>query len=199
MNSTGESVELQTKAYDVYAHIKEGSIIPYQTISDADKINTTADLQKKPVEFHVVGAKVLDNGNWRAEGIYYNDDGYKLNLTDNGNYYQLVAEYKNLTNITGDYSKIYFKINQQITANNYYDDTTKSFDINANDKISNIYFYNAGVYKTSDYYYADGIDANGKVTRLTGYLSYKEATDHLEYIDDVPLSLGTYEQIVFSH
>jgi hypothetical protein len=46
-------------------------------------------------------------------------------------------------------------------ANNYYDDTTKSFDINANDKISNIYFYNAGVYKTSDYYYADGIDANG--------------------------------------
>ena len=96
----------------MYAHIKEGSIIPYQTISDADKINTTADLQKKPVEFHVVGAKVLDNGNWRAEAIYYNDDGYKLNLTDNGNYYQLVAEYKNLTNITGDYSKIYFKINQ---------------------------------------------------------------------------------------
>ena len=103
---------MSSKAYDVYAHIREGSIIPYQKVDDSMKISTTVDLQKLPVDFHVVGAKVTDNGNWRAEGIYYNDDGLNLNLADNGNYYNLVAEYKNLTNVTGDYSKIYFKINQ---------------------------------------------------------------------------------------
>ena len=78
-------------------------------------------------------------------------------------------------------------------AKNYLDSTTMTYDVNANDKINVIYFYNAGVYKTSDSYYADGYDADGVVTRLTGYLLYKEETDHLEYIDDTPLSLGKYQ------
>lgn len=52
LNSAGQAYELSSKAYDVYAHIKAGSIIPYQSVTDEQ---TTADLQKKPVDFHIVG------------------------------------------------------------------------------------------------------------------------------------------------
>jgi hypothetical protein len=52
----------------------------------------TADLQKEPVDFHILG-EVTDEstGAWSANGIYINDDGVNLNLEGNFNAYAISA------------------------------------------------------------------------------------------------------------
>lgn len=50
--SDGISRTLRTKAYDYYVHIKDGHIIPFQD-AFALNANTTFDLAKHPVDFHI--------------------------------------------------------------------------------------------------------------------------------------------------
>jgi alpha-glucosidase (family GH31 glycosyl hydrolase) len=90
--SLGQTYELPSKAADAHVHIRQGSIVPLQDVPTA---NTTADLQKEPVDFHVLG-EVIDTttGTWTASGVYYNDDGVTLNITGRYNSYSLSASRK---------------------------------------------------------------------------------------------------------
>ena len=54
--------------------------------------NTSVDLQKLPVDFHIMGSPV-GNGTWSAQGRYINDDGVSLNIDKNYNSYSIYAQY----------------------------------------------------------------------------------------------------------
>ena len=91
-NSTGQSLMFDSKAYDAHVHLREGSIVPLQNTTELT-FSTTADLQNKPVDFHILGKMTSADSptNFRASGSYYNDDGEIFNETDNLNSYQIVA------------------------------------------------------------------------------------------------------------
>lgn len=76
----GITKTLSTLAYDFHVHLRSGHIIPYQDAT-ALHANTTADLQKQPVEFHIHGKPYsADFSSWNATGAYLNDDGVVLDL-----------------------------------------------------------------------------------------------------------------------
>lgn len=84
---------MRSKAYDAYAHIREGRIIPFQ---DAKSLNyqpgksplTVKALQDYPVDLHVNGmTDPYSEALWYAKGIYINDDGYNLTTENNVNRY----------------------------------------------------------------------------------------------------------------
>ena len=54
--NTTISTSQSTKADEFYLHLRDGYIVPMQ---DAFllKVNTTADLQESPVDFHVLGQR----------------------------------------------------------------------------------------------------------------------------------------------
>lgn len=56
------------------------------------KVNTTEDLKKNPVDFHVLGSITdEDTGAWVANGVYVNDDGEQVDVTGNYNQYQFTV------------------------------------------------------------------------------------------------------------
>ena len=58
------------------------------------KARTTVDLQKAPVDFHILGSfRVPGIPSWSADGQYLNDDGLSTNLTGNVNQYRINAQY----------------------------------------------------------------------------------------------------------
>lgn len=55
---------------------------------------TTLDLQKEPVDLHILGQyRVPGIMSWSAEGLYVNDDGLTTDLNGNVNQYFLKATY----------------------------------------------------------------------------------------------------------
>lgn len=80
-------MNLPSKAYDYGLHLRQGYLVPYQNAAALGAM-TTVDLQKQPIDLHILGSKVsTDNNNWNAVGVYVNDDGVNLELTDNWNRY----------------------------------------------------------------------------------------------------------------
>jgi hypothetical protein len=66
---------LDTKAYDFYVHLRQGYIVPMQNATLFNVMNV-ADLQKLPVDFHILGSTDNKLGfAWYAAGVYVNDDG----------------------------------------------------------------------------------------------------------------------------
>ena len=53
------------------------------------KIKTTADLQKKPVDFHINPDYNPYLDIWEASGYYINDDGLVLDYEGKQNFYKL--------------------------------------------------------------------------------------------------------------
>merc|ERR1711957_845821 len=78
----GTSVELDSKAYDFYLHLREGYIVPMQD-AKALGIMNSADLQEHPVDFHVSPTSNVTH--FIAAGRYLNDDGLVLNVTGHQN------------------------------------------------------------------------------------------------------------------
>lgn len=70
------TLPLPSKAYDFHLHIREGFIIPMQD-AETLNVNTTADLQKEPVDFHILSAlnSTYEKPYYEASGDYINDDG----------------------------------------------------------------------------------------------------------------------------
>lgn len=63
-----------------YAHIRSGYIVPMQNAS-ALQAMTTVDLQKAPVDLHILGIYNVEGMKaWAASGFYYNDDGLTTNI-----------------------------------------------------------------------------------------------------------------------
>lgn len=88
--STGQSAELPSKAYDFGLHLRQGFIVPFQDLQGV-QYSTSADLQDRPIELHILGEPVTDT-KWRAQGTYINDDGVTADLTGNVNKYSIVAQ-----------------------------------------------------------------------------------------------------------
>ena len=63
-------------------------MVPMQNAKDL-KINTTADLQKKPVDFHINPDYNPDLDIWEASCQYLNDDGLVLDYEGKQNLYKL--------------------------------------------------------------------------------------------------------------
>ena len=79
-NEQGQTVTLGSKLDQYFVHLREGYIIPMQ---NATKLNaqTTVDLQKAPVDFHILGSyRVPGIPSWSATGQYLNDDGLTTTL-----------------------------------------------------------------------------------------------------------------------
>ena len=85
---------MSTKAYDFYAYLRKGRII---VMLDASiKANTTADMQKQPVDLHILGKEgFIDFVHWFSEGMYINDDGEQRDIKGNYNRYYFSAEQSN--------------------------------------------------------------------------------------------------------
>lgn len=75
-------------------HLRAGHMIPLQD-SWALNSNTTADLQKEPVDFHIHPDCTTDT--CTAAYTYLNDDGETLATDDSRNIYGLVFSYAKAT------------------------------------------------------------------------------------------------------
>jgi len=73
--SAGEVRQYPSEISDFQLHLREGFIVPMQNTSDGN-FSTSVDLQKRPVDFHVLGEPTP--GGWRAQGRYVNEDGVSL-------------------------------------------------------------------------------------------------------------------------
>jgi alpha-glucosidase (family GH31 glycosyl hydrolase) len=113
-NAVSQNVSLPSGLDQSYVHLREGYIVPMQ---DAVAINakTTADLLNAPVDFHILGTQSVPGlPNWRAEGMYLNDDGLTTNVTGNVNQYRITVSYSRSQG-----ENIYLTIVQSMTASNY--------------------------------------------------------------------------------
>ena len=83
---TGESVEMDSKAWNYHLHLRQGYVVPLQ---DAETlgVRTSKDLQDHPVDFHVNPS--CANNLCVASGRYLNDDGETLNVDTDRNIYNI--------------------------------------------------------------------------------------------------------------
>ena len=133
---------LPSRINESYVHLREGYIVPMQDAT-ALGARTTVDLQKAPVDLHILGSfRVPGVMNWQAEGLYVNDDGVTTELQGNVNQYYIKATY---TQTGGE--NLYIQVNQQMLATNYMNTTTNCSAVNAADYLGNIYVYNATAFK----------------------------------------------------
>lgn len=99
-------------------------------------MNTTADLQKEPVDFHILGRLNVTNETtqfYEAHGDYINDDGESTN--DTGINAFSISFYQNQS--TGG---MVFKIAQYQQAEDYKD---QGYKVNENDVLGTLLVYNA--------------------------------------------------------
>ena len=94
--SPGQSLNQRTLPFDFYLYLRGGNVIPIQNAT-ANVTNTTAQLQNLPVDFHVSPKTVGATTAWTSTGVYYNDDGVKLDLNGNGNSYRVDVAGDNAT------------------------------------------------------------------------------------------------------
>lgn len=54
-STTGQSLKMSTLVYETYLHIRQGHVVPYQTLGQDVNIKTSKDLQQMPIELHILG------------------------------------------------------------------------------------------------------------------------------------------------
>lgn len=190
--SAGQTYDWPSKAYDSYVHQAEGTIVPLQQIPL--NLNTSAELQKLPVDFHVVGTvSDPDTLTWSATGTYINDDGITLDTTGNYNQYVIISRRSG----SGATEKMLFTINPNVKATKHVSETDPlCFAVNQNDFLGTIYFYVAGLYTPSKTYTVTAVDAQFKPLEFTGTATYDSATDRIVFTPTTPVCLGTNYQYI---
>jgi hypothetical protein len=197
LTSKGESIKLPTLPNSRNLHLRQGYMVPLQDAKKLD-IRTTVDLQKIPVDFHVLPLPSDPSAlNWRASGIYANDDGLNLDVTGNWNQYSfsLVGQYSGTApDIT---ETILLNIVAKVTATNFQSkDDTLCYAVNQNDYLNQIFIYNAGSFKQSDTYTVTATTTDGKDVDA-GSAKYDQTTDRIVYTPNTALCLTKYQQLKF--
>jgi hypothetical protein len=147
----GQTWPLPSTLNDSFVHLREGFIVPMQDAT-ALKANTTHDLQKEPVDLHILGQyRVPGIMSWAAEGLYVNDDGMTIELDGNVNQYYIKATYAQQGATT---ETITIQFAQRMLATNYTNITTNCSAVNAADWLQNLYIYNADSFKSHDGWFA---------------------------------------------
>jgi hypothetical protein len=143
---------------DYQVHLREGHIVPFQNASQLN-ISTSEDLQKHPVDLIINPQNMTKSAElieWRATGVYVNDDGNTVNITENHNHYMISFSYSDVRSAgNNDTETIKITVSQKIggEAKNYYNNETKCMKINGNDILGGIYindefeFFQAKVYQ----------------------------------------------------
>jgi len=136
MASTGQEVELPTKAYDVYAHLRENSIVALQdgrTVVETDLKTTTQDLKDYPVQLHI--NPLCDGPSCTATGNFNVDNGKDLDNTDRINR-------RKLDLVSTSPKELYINV----TMTSWVGWTDPQFNlgrVNKNDRVEVIRIYNA--------------------------------------------------------
>jgi len=126
LSDVDQLVNMSSKAYDAYLHLRSGYIIPWQDAHTLN-VNTTFDLQQSPIDILINPVCFPENRTCQAFGSYVNDDGFQLNTTSNVN------------NFTFSYSQdidgtaLFFNIIKHEKATNYGRNR-----VNANDAFGSI-------------------------------------------------------------
>lgn len=189
--SPGKYYTKRTKAYDFYLHLREGYIIPMQNATAAN-INTTAQLQDLPVDFHILGSLNADGQSWAASGSYYNDNGTVLNITDNYNKYTISA-----SGSTSDPTAIRVTVQPTVLANNYQGDGNCSA-VNMNDYLGGLQIYNGQNLGLTNDYYVIGRFLNN-TEALVGEAHYSSYTDRVVMdAPIVPVCLTAVTELLFT-
>lgn len=153
--STGQNMNMPSKAYNFYVHLREGHIVPLQnvtylkTLYSEKNFTSTADMQQQPVELHI---HTMADGT--SSGKYYNDDGESdTDVAGNFNLYSFS------TTVTGGVITL-----NVATIHN----TTTAEPINANDALGQIHIYNAKArgLSGSRYYQSEITYNNGQSVKL---------------------------------
>lgn len=127
-NEIGQTVTLNSRLNESYAHIREGHVIPMQDATSMN-VKTTVDLQNAPIDLHILGSYAFPGAtSWRAEGLYYNDDGLTTEVAGNANQYKIKASYSNTQG-----EVITIEVGQLMTATNYLNATTNCTAVNKAD------------------------------------------------------------------
>eukprot|EP00347_Sterkiella_histriomuscorum_P006514 403352477 len=197
LNSTGTIYDLPSKAYDYGLHLREGNLIPHQNAASL-KIMNSVDLQSHPVDFHILGKQLNSTTqDWYSQGVYVNDDGLSLELTNNWNRYDIKVnrEYD-------DDEEIIIRFNHSVIAKNWRNKNDSSCTaVNQNDYINQIFIYNAQSFKKSNVYEVVGIkDEEDDIEQKLGNAYFDEDTDRIIFTRDsgVQICMSSYPKIIFT-
>jgi hypothetical protein len=166
----GKTVELDSKAYDFYLHLREGYIVPMQ---DAKALGAmkSADLQAQPVDFHV--SPTSNDTHHHAMGRYLNDDGTVLNVTGYQNVYAIT--YESAKTDVG--STMFFE--RSANASEVESDYPEV--VNANDELSMIKFHNAKATMNNQDMKVSAVFKNATTAIPLSDATYDENTDILTF------------------
>lgn len=169
------TVSLASKAYDFHLHLREGYVIPMQDATAMHKagvVNTTRDLQKYGVDFHLLPS--CDASKCSAAGDYLNDDGLR-HPNDK------LSEYQNIYNITYD-SVAAPNINSFTVNFARHASATGITDghVNNNDLLTGIQVYNAAALQINADFTVQSTTQNGENVDLAD-AKYDAKSDRLVF------------------
>ena len=172
VQATAGTVTLASKAYDFHLHLREGYVIPIQDATSLHKaklVNTTRDLQKYGVEFHMLPS--CDDSKCTAAGDYLNDDGTRLDKLN---------EYQNIYNIT--YNSANTAINSITVDFARHASASGISDghVNNNDLLTGIQIYNAAGLQINADFTVKSTDQDDKTTDLAD-AKYDAKSDRLVF------------------
>jgi len=192
--SVGEQVTLRTRAYDLYAHLRSGQMIPY---NDPTTVLNQHDLiTNHPVSFKINPLIAKGSDRWQLDGghLYHNDDGENPDLNAHANVYLITAG--NVENIDKTRVTITFTMVQS-------DETYKDpalmgcYPINMGDYLGDITIYNAALTQMSLYTYtASYVYQDGTTEYFMPNVSIKNDVVTIAKRTDKSICLGALAKIV---
>lgn len=203
VNEGDASIEqlLPSKAYNFHLHLREGYIVPMQDVvamnNESFTIKTSADLQKQPVDFHILGAvDASKQGAFKATGDYINDDGISTKGSKLNGY---TLNFFQDPSADVDAS---FQIELYEQAEDFKD---QGYKVNGNDDLATLYIYDAetkGMNK--DYTVAiktkDGTNCGDKIPAATYDASSNRViwTADKTALDEKCILLPNIQEITFT-
>lgn len=183
----GQTITYPAQAWDYQLHIRQGKIVPLQTDVMTKKFSTSVEIQSWPVDLHVLGAVDLNN-NWSAEGTYVNDDGVTLKYQGKFNQYLFRAV---------SAPSLSFKVDQ-VAKNTGKGSVDNCNDVNTNDFLQSIYFYNSKSLLLNQAYTVQAIMVSNATPTDIGKASYDSVTDRLVFTAEKVICLTDLKELKFT-
>ena len=163
----------------------------FSEIFDKETFRTTADMQKKPVDFHI-NPNCNGASDCLASGEYYNDDGITLDLEGNQNVYSFNFEFTQAATPVA----LTFTVTKTADATNF-DNSV----INNNDYMDTLYVHNALALGLDDVTHPNGFSVQATwvsgETVAYGTAKYDAYTDRLAFNTGL-VSLGEVATFVMT-
>lgn len=197
-------VNLPSRVYQFFAHIKDGSILPLQTglIGHFSNVSTTWDVQQNPIDLHIhPGVDLNENntGHCNASGRFLNDDGEVLDYVGYQNRY--VFNFSSTCSKEGFSTDIRLDINTTDKADLQFKDVGY-YNMSRNDFLGQIFIYNAyGANFEMDATYNVTVGFVNNTTKTLGVnAEFQPASNQTVFpgVDDMDLALYEMKYIEFA-